>query len=164
MRVLGIDPGLDGALALIETSLDMLVIRDMPVAFSGTGKRREVVPTLLAQIIRDMEPDVAWLERVHAMPAQGVSSSFTFGQCYGMLRGVLGALGVPVHRVTPGAWKRELRLDQAKAGARAMAANLFPREAHLFSRVKDHDRAEAALLAWIGVQSSATRHSDTGQA
>lgn len=151
MRVLGVDPGLGGALALIETSLDHLVVHDMPVAPSGTRGRREITPVLLANMIRALDPDVAYLELVHAMPKQGVTSVFTFGQGYGMLRGVLGALSVPTHLVRPEAWKRVLRLDQDKAGARAMAINLFPRHATLFARAKDHDRAEAALLAWVGV-------------
>ena len=151
MRVLGIDPGLTGALALIETSLDMLIVRDMPVAMAGKGRGHEVVPTWLADAVRALNPDVAILERVHSMPGQGVHSVFSFGDSVGTVRGVLGALGVPVHRPSPGAWKRALRLDQDKHAARAMAASLFPREAAYFTRVKDHDRAEAALLAWYGL-------------
>jgi crossover junction endodeoxyribonuclease RuvC len=161
MRVLGIDPGLTGALALIETSLDALVIRDMPVARSGTGTRQEIVPVLLAEMIRALDPDVAFLERVNAMPKQGVSSVFTFGQGYGMIRGVLAALLVPVELVTPGHWKRIMRLDKDKSRARAVAMNLFPRDAKMFQRVKDHDRAEAALLAWLGLRMVAGENKTT---
>jgi crossover junction endodeoxyribonuclease RuvC len=150
VRVLGVDPGLDGALAVIETSLDALLVQDMPVAKSGTGTRREVVPVLLAELIRAWRPDVAWVEKVHAMPKQGVSSTFTFGLGYGVVLGVLAALDVPVRLVTPLAWKRGLGLDAAKLGSRAMAMRMFPREAALFARVRDDGRAEAALLAWHG--------------
>jgi crossover junction endodeoxyribonuclease RuvC len=151
VRVLGIDPGLDGALAVIETSLDTLVVRDMPVARSGTGTRREVVPVLLAELIREWRPDVAWVEKVHAMPKQGVSSTFTFGLGYGVVLGVLAALDVPVRLIAPLQWKRGLGLDAAKLGSRAMAMRTFPREAALFARARDDGRAEAALLAWFGM-------------
>ena len=153
MRVLGVDPGLTGALAVIETSLDLLSVRDMPVAKSGTGTRREVVPVLLAELIRAWRPDVAWVEKVHAMPKQGVSSTFTFGLGYGVVLGVLAALDVPVRLVAPGTWKRGLGLDAAKQGSRAMAMRVFPREAALFARVRDDGRAEAALLAGYGLES-----------
>lgn len=152
MRVLGVDPGLDGAFAMIESSLDLLQVRDMPVAKSGTGTRREVVPVLLAELIRAWRPDMAWVEKVHAMPKQGVSSMFTFGQGYGVVLGVLAALDVPVHLITPGTWKRGLGLDAAKHGARAMAMRMFPCDAALFSRVRDDGRAEAALIAYRGLK------------
>lgn len=152
MRVLGVDPGLGGALGLVESSLDVVLARDMPVAKSGTGQRREVVPALLADFVREWRPDVAFVEKVHAMPAQGVSSVFTFGQGYGVVRGVLAALDVPVHLITPGLWKARLSLTADKAGARAMAMRLFPRDAALFSRVRDDGRAEAVLIAYFGSQ------------
>ena len=136
---------------MIETSLDMLLVRDMPVAMSGTGSRKEVVPVLLADIVRDLAPDMCVIERVHAMPKQGVSSVFSFGDSFGVVRGVMGTLRVPTHYVAPGVWKRALRLGQDKAGARAMAVRLFPDNGRDFVRVKDHDRAEAALLAWFGL-------------
>jgi crossover junction endodeoxyribonuclease RuvC len=152
MRVLGVDPGLTGAFAVIETSLDLLLIWDMPTAFSGTGTRKEVVPVFVADIIRDNHPDVCFIERVGAMPKQGVSSVFSFGRSYGVVLGVLGALRVPVHLVSPGDWKRAMKLGQDKSAARAMAARLFPHAGHYFQRVRDHDRAEAALIACCGVK------------
>jgi crossover junction endodeoxyribonuclease RuvC len=149
MRVLGIDPGLHGALALIDTDFDdVLVVRDMPIA--KTTVRHELVAPWLSDIVRELEPHEVYLERVHALPRQGVSSSFSFGMTYGTTRGVLAALKLPTHLVTPNEWKRALRLGADKSAARAMAANLFAREANLFARVKDDGRAEAALLAYFG--------------
>jgi crossover junction endodeoxyribonuclease RuvC len=148
-RVLGIDPGLHGALALLDTEFDEnIVVRDMPIAKSS--RRNELVGAWLARIVRDLAPHEVYLERVHALPRQGVSSSFGFGMTYGMTRGVLAALGIPTHLVTPNEWKRALRLGADKSAARAMAANLFARDASLFVRVKDDGRAEAALLAYFG--------------
>lgn len=152
MRVLGIDPGVTGAVALIDTSLDVLLVQDMPHATRDRkATRREVVPVWLVDILRAWEPDVAYVERVHAMPRQGVSSSFAFGESCGVVRGVLAALGIPSHRITPNEWKRSLRLSADKSASRAMAANLFPTCAGKFSRGVDDGRAEAALLAWFGV-------------
>lgn len=150
MRVLGVDPGLDGALGLVETSLDVVLARDMPVAKSGTGQRREVVPTLIAELVRVWNPQVAFVEKVHAMPKQGVSSVFTFGLGYGVLLGVLSALEVPIVLVTPRTWKTALGLNADKAGSRAMAMRMFPRDARLFQRAGDDGRAEAVLIAWWG--------------
>ena len=153
MRILGVDPGVSGALVLIETSLDdMLLIEDMPThASHRTNKRQEVSASWLADILRRLEPDEAWVERVHALPGQGVSSSFSFGQSFGIIRGVLGGLQVPTHLVTPNEWKRRLRLTADKSASRAMAVNLFPANAAAFARVKDDGRAEAALIAWFGL-------------
>jgi len=152
MRVLGIDPGLDGALGLVESSLDVVLARDMPVAKSGVGQRRELVPALLAELVRDWRPDMAFVEKVHSMPKQGVASVFTFGKGYGVVLGVLAALDVPTHLVTPNTWKAWARLGRDKTGLRAMAARLFPRDAGLFARAGDDGRAEAVLIAWYGAQ------------
>ena len=148
--MLGVDPGLNGAIALFDPSLEVIQVRDMPVAMSGVGQRRVVVPVLLAEIVRGFAPTVAWVEQVHAMPKQGVSSVFKFGQVYGAILGVLAALDIPTRLVTPNLWKRHYALDARKAGAREAAMRIFPRDAALFQRVKDADRAEAALIACYG--------------
>src|SRR4051812_46070878 len=145
MRVLGLDPGLTGAVAVWDTALDVLIVRDMPVANKPNSTRREVVPEWLAALVREWDPDVAWLERVGAMPGQGVSSVFSFGDSYGVARGVLGALKVSTHYVTPAEWKRSLRLSSDKSAARALASRLFSANAMEFARKSDDGRAEAAL-------------------
>ena len=159
MRVLGIDPGLGGALAMLDTELPgALAIADIPTVLvsHGRGRRREINEAMLASLLRRYEPDVAWLERVHSLPKQGVSSTFSFGVTYGVIRGVLAALSVPVNLVTPQEWKKHHRIGKEKAFARAAAVRLFPSHAERFDRVKDDGRAEAALLALYGV----ARHSE----
>jgi crossover junction endodeoxyribonuclease RuvC len=151
MRVLGVDPGLTGAIALWDTAIDGLLLRDMPVGSTAKATRREVVPEWLAQLIREYEPDLAWLEQVSAMPKQGVSSVFSFGCSYGMARGVLAALAIPTHLVTPAVWKRALGLGSDKSHSRALAARVFARHAGEFARVRDDGRAEAALLTHYGL-------------
>lgn len=92
----------------------------------------------------------AVVEQVGAMPGQGVSSMFAFGQAFGLALGVLAGLGVATVTVTPAAWKRDLRLCAGKDAARLRAAQLWPAQAAEFRRVRDDGRAEAALLAhWL---------------
>jgi crossover junction endodeoxyribonuclease RuvC len=154
VRVLGVDPGATGALAMLDTDLSALVVCDMPSVLIkvGTRHRRQISEFWLADILRVYAPDAAWIERVHALPKQGVTSSFSFGLSYGLARGVLAALAVPVTLVTPNEWKRSFRLGPDKAEARVIASRLFPANAACFTRAKDDGRAEAALLALFGAQ------------
>ena len=143
MKVLGVDPGLDGAIALLGDGF--LAVRDMPTA--GELKRRVVVAAEAAGIIRAWTPDIAVIERVHAMPKQGVTSSFRFGQALGTIEGVLGALLIPIEYVTPQSWKKHFRLTANKDDARLRAIQTWPRIADELRRKKDADRAEALLIA-----------------
>jgi crossover junction endodeoxyribonuclease RuvC len=126
----------------------------MPIAVIEVGKmkRRQISEFWLADLLRLYEPDCAWIERVHALPKQGVTSSFSFGLSYGLVRGVLAALSVPVSLVTPQEWKKSFRLGASKNEARVIAARLFPANSGSFTRAKDDGRAEAALLALFGAQ------------
>lgn len=87
------------------------------------------------------------MEQVHAMPRQGVSSTFAFGKACGMIDGVVAARGLPVTYVTPHKWKKAMGVTADKNSSRQAAINLWPSEAELFKRVRDADRAEAALIA-----------------
>ena len=101
--ILGIDPGKTGALALLHPDGWLVDVVDMP---SVTGA---ALGAQVADLLADFAPDavgVAWVEKVHSMPKQGVASVWTFAEGYGSLLGALGALRVPVHHVTPQAWKR----------------------------------------------------------
>lgn len=143
-RILAVDPGLTGALALyVPAEPRRIAVHDMPVA----GK--DVDPAALARLVRELAPTVAVVERVGAMPGQGVSSTFRFGVGYGMVQGVLGALEIPIHLVTPADWKRTYRLPADKEAARARAIQIWP-SCPDFARKKDAGRAEAALIARHG--------------
>jgi crossover junction endodeoxyribonuclease RuvC len=156
MRILGIDPGAAGAFALYDTSLEALWVDDMPSArvLVGKAKRLQLNEVALAQAIASGEPDVAWIERVHALPKQGVTSSFSFGLAYGIVRGILASTGVPYFLITPQEWKRSFRLGPDKNEARLVASRMFPANVASFARAKDDGRAEAALLALFGSQQS----------
>ena len=92
----------------------------------------------------------AYLEDVHAMIGWGIGSAFRFGESMGVVQGVLGALGVPLFRVSPQKWKKALGLSREKDASRKLATETFPKYAELFARCKDDNRAEAALLAKYG--------------
>ena len=148
--ILAIDPGASGALAFFSVATGTLDVVDMPVMeITRNGKtKREISPTLLANEIRQRRPSVAVLERVGAMPGQGVSSMFQFGRGVGMVEGVIGALGLPLTYVTPRAWQKAVGLRGGKDGSRLRAVELFPAYASLFARKKDDGRADASLMAF----------------
>lgn len=150
MRVLGIDPGLGGAFAMWDSGLNFLLVHDMPIKPMSKGKKAVCAATC-ADILDAMEPDVALIERVHAMKGQGVSSCFNFGVSYGIVQGVVTAHRIPLHLITPQEWKKHHRLGSDKGAARGLASRLFPSQAALFLRIRDDGRAEAALLALFGL-------------
>jgi len=148
--ILAIDPGLSGAIAIyFPTAPERVVAEDVPVVDGA------IDGATLAARIEQFKPDVAIIERVAAMPKQGVSSTFTFGRSFGTVIGVVQALRIPQHMVTPGMWKKHFRLSADKEEARAHALQLFPAVAAQFSRKKDHGRAEAALIARYWAERSA---------
>ena len=149
--IIGVDPGASGAVAILEDNGTLVQVFDMPsveIQVGGKAKRR-VAPEMLASELRlyNVHGTVAVVEQVSAMPGQGVSSMFAFGQAYGLVLGVLAGLWIPTSTVTPSAWKKALKLNTGKDAARAKAAQLWPQMAGEFKRVKDDGRAEAALIA-----------------
>ena len=142
--ILGGDPGTCGAVGIYHPGIpDKIGVEDMPLA------GRDVDGAALARIIRRFAPDLAVIEQVGSRPGQGVASTFRFGRAYGTLIGVIAALEIPCAFVTPSKWKRHFGLSSDKEEARAMAIRLWPASAH-FERKKDHNRAEAALIARWG--------------
>ena len=148
--ILGIDPGLGGALALWHP--DGVQIEDMPTV-SGTSKR-QVDESALANILRCFDIEHAFYERVHSMPKQGVVSSFSFGVSFGVIRGALAALSIPRTQVEPTTWKRAMGLvaGAPKDASRHRAAELCPKSGHYLLRRKDDGRAEALLIALYGAR------------
>jgi crossover junction endodeoxyribonuclease RuvC len=148
----GIDPGLTGAVAVLDHGGNLLALDDLPVIANGKGGSRvtrQIDPAGLAALLppHSMNVSVA-LERVAARPGQGVSSVFSLGDSYGCIRGVVAALGMAVEIVTPATWKKRFQLTNDKEVSRAKATELYP--AAGLHRVKDHNRAEALLLArWL---------------
>jgi crossover junction endodeoxyribonuclease RuvC len=148
--IVAIDPGASGALAFFNPDTGMLDIEDMPTleVKRGNKMKREISPPMLAGIIASRKPDRAIIELVGARPGQGVSSMFAFGKAYGLCIGICSSLQIPVEYVTPQKWKKAVGAREGKDGNRMRAAECFPAYAHLFRRVKDDGRADAALIAF----------------
>jgi crossover junction endodeoxyribonuclease RuvC len=146
MIFIGIDPGVSGAIAII--SHDGVTFHDMPVL--EVKKKQTLDYAGLATILRPYSGATAFtaVELVCAMPGQGVSSMFKFGQCYGAVLATLAALQIPYELVTPPVWKRAYRLVGCeKDESRAAALRLFPRCAGDLKLKKHHGRADALLMA-----------------
>lgn len=149
MRVLGLDPGINGAYALWD-GFDLIVM-DVP-ACKSSGRGREVDWIELTDTFDVLfaEVDHAYIEKVGAGPKDGRTSAFNFGYTAGAQRMVVTVRKFPVTEVTPTVWKTSMGLSSDKKKSLALAKQMFPRHAHLFGRSKDDGRAEAALLAYYG--------------
>jgi crossover junction endodeoxyribonuclease RuvC len=150
---IGIDPGLNGAIAFLDTEKSHLSVVDMPTfeVKRNNKAKREVSPAGLAGILSltncNWKPK-AVLERVGAMPGQGVTSVFSFGRSVGIVEGVLAAYHIPVSIVTPQEWQKAASVRGGKDGSRQRAMELFPDYADLFVLKKHDGRADAACMAW----------------
>ena len=150
MNFIGIDPGLTGAIAVLYN--ETVEVFDMPTVETGRGVvKREVDAVELARLLRphcDLLTTFAALETTAARPGQGVASMFSMGVSRGVVLGVLAALHVTPLAVAPATWKRHFDLLHTDKGASLTEARfLFPSVPHLLARVKDHNRAEALLIA-----------------
>lgn len=148
--ILAIDPGLTGAVAFYFPSIpERVSVEDMPVCDG------EVNVAMLVRRIKQMGPSLAIIELVGPMPTDGAKQAFRFGAAYMAARAAVAFCEVPVRLVSPASWKRSMKLIGGKEGkeqARALALQSFPATAARFERVKDHGRAEAALLALYAAQ------------
>ena len=146
---IGIDPGNTGAVAVLNNDGTFFECFDIPLKAEGKNK------IIDSEYLR-FQMDTAWtknvyLETVHAMPNQGVTSMFNFGQGYGIIKGVLGGLDIEYTLVTPQSWKKHhglLKTD--KDAARLKAIELFPEAEQYLQRKKDIGRADALLIAAYG--------------
>ena len=150
--IAGIDPGLTGAVVILDPKTNTIDIIDMPTVevIRNGKKKQELAPALLAAQLAGRNVKKAFLERVGAMPGQGVSSVFSFGRSVGIVEGVLAAYDMPVTIVPPVTWQKAVGLRGGKDGARERAMQLFPAAAEQFKRKRDDGRADAALIAWYG--------------
>ena len=147
---IGIDPGITGAIAVLDIE-DLVAVYDMPILTSVGGKNEINIPELAA-ILRchhyGFKAKVI-LERVSAMRGQGVTSMFNFGMGYGAVRGIVQTLGIEIELVTPQTWKKAAKIvGTPKDYARTRALELYP-DAEL-SLKKHVGRADAILIARYG--------------
>ena len=147
MITVGIDPGINGAIAVIEDEA-LLSVHDMPKMQARSGKNIVNAPAL-HKILLSAEADVGVLEQVGGRPGESAPWAFNFGRSFGIIEGVAFTLGLPVVYVAPRTWKKRAGIPAGqKEYARTLAQQLYP-EADL--RLKKHlDRAEAILIALYG--------------
>lgn len=151
MRIVGVDPGVSGAVAVLTESGRYVDVFDMPTVLANKSSNRRMVSAVeLANLLRAQLTEargdiVAITELVHSMPTQGVASVFAFGKSYGILLGVLAALGISLHIVTPAKWKGFFSLSRDKEQSRELAQRMWPMAP---LGLKKHDgRAEALMLS-----------------
>ena len=151
MKIIGIDPGLSGAIAILEDN-KVLNIFDMPVMAEGKKNKRQLNSAQLVNIIRgNTVPEdevVVIVEQVNAMPGQGVTSMFNFGQTFGAIKGVCAALNLPIFFVRPSKWKKYFELINAsKDSSRTKVIEMYPSLSNQLSKKKDVNKSDAILIA-----------------
>jgi len=151
MIVVGIDPGLSGAIAILENN-KVLNIFDMPVMAEGKKNKRQLNSAQLVNIIKDnTKPDVeiaVVVEQVNAMPGQGVTSMFNFGQTFGAIKGVCAALELPIFFVRPSKWKKHFELiNSSKDSSRTKVIEMYPSLSNQLAKKKDVNKSDAILIA-----------------
>jgi len=151
IRCCGIDIGAQGAFSLYVNGKFERVI-DMPCVevIRGGKKKNHISAQGVAAAIKELNPTHAVVEKVGAMPNQGVTSMFAFGRAAGIIEGALAALNVPVTYVTPQAWMKATQCGKGKDAIRHRCMELHPEHQQLFARVKDSGRADATMMAYYG--------------
>jgi crossover junction endodeoxyribonuclease RuvC len=149
--IIGIDPGISGAIAIFKNG-KLHDVFDMPTVEIASGKtiKRHISAATLRNILElDMyQFSHVVIEKVGAMPGQGVTSMFNFGRSAGIIEGVVVGLKISHTYVTPQTWTKAVGRAAGKDASRMRAMELFPAKADLFKRAKDDGRADAALIAY----------------
>jgi crossover junction endodeoxyribonuclease RuvC len=159
MIVCAVDPGITGAIAIWNTKLDELELLDMPTVSlkRDTRMASEVSAQLLSEMIAGRGIGHGVVEKVFAMPGQGVSGMFSLGRSLGVVEGVLASYDIPTLLVVPKTWQKHWGLKGKKVdadAARNLAMQRFPQYAAMFARKRDNGRADAALIAMWFVETS----------
>ena len=151
MKIIGIDPGLSGAIAILEEKrvLDMF---DMPVMSEGKKNKRQLNSAQLVNIINQYnntkEEIAVVVEQVNAMPGQGVTSMFNFGQTFGAIKGICAALELPIYFVRPSKWKKHFELiNSSKDSSRTKVIEMYPKLSNQLAKKKDVNKSDAILIA-----------------
>ena len=153
MLIIGIDPGISGSICFFKDGKILDVI-DMPTMTEGKKNKRQVNG---AQIYNEIYKRVkkienqnirVVIEQVSAMPGQGVTSMFNFGQSFGILKGICSAMQLPMYFIRPAKWKKYFNLlNSEKDASRTRAIEIFPYFSSNLSKKKDTNKADAILIA-----------------
>tara|TARA_B100000035_G_C20513212_1_gene342124 strand:- start:5 stop:505 length:501 start_codon:yes stop_codon:yes gene_type:complete len=153
MLIIGIDPGISGSICFFEEGKIVDVI-EMPIMVDGKKNKKQVNG---AQIYNEISERISTrkkenirvvIEQVSAMPGQGVTSMFNFGQSFGILKGICSAMRLPLYFVRPAKWKKYFNLiNSQKDASRTRAIEIFPYFSSQLSKKKDSNKADAILIA-----------------
>ena len=153
MLIIGIDPGISGSICFFEDGKILDVI-EMPTMNEGKKNKRQVNGAQIYNEITDrinklQRQDVrVVVEQVSAMPGQGVTSMFNFGQSFGIIKGICSAMQLPLYFVRPAKWKKYFNLIKSeKDASRTRAIEIFPYFSSQLSKKKDNNKADAILIA-----------------
>ena len=153
MLIIGIDPGISGSICFFENG-KILDVLDMPTMTEGKKNKKQVngsqIYNEISKRIREIDKkDIkVIIEHVSAMPGQGVTSMFNFGQSFGILKGICSAMQLPMYFVRPAKWKKYFNLIKSeKDASRTKAIEIFPYFSSNLSKKKDSNKADAILIA-----------------
>ena len=152
MLIIGIDPGISGSICFFKDGRILEVI-EMPVMTEGKKNKKQVNSSqiyneFLKRINKKEDEIRVVIEQVSAMPGQGVTSMFNFGQSFGILKGICSAMQLPMFFVRPAKWKKYFNLiNSQKDASRTRAIEIFPYFSTQLSKKKDSNKADAILIA-----------------
>ena len=151
MMIFGIDPGVSGAISVLENK-KVIEVYEMPTMIDGKKNKKQVNGSQVANIIKErLNGDneiIVVVEHVNAMPGQGVTSMFNFGQSFGVIKGICSALSLPIYFVRPSKWKRYFNLIKTnKDASRTKVIEAYPEISSKLYRKKDSNKADAILIA-----------------
>ena len=151
MIIIGVDPGISGAISIIENK-KILEVYDTPTMIEGKKNKRQINSAQVTNIIKERlnkeKEVVVVVEQVNAMPGQGVTSMFNFGQSFGVIKGICAALSLPIYFVRPTKWKKHFNLIKTnKDASRTKVIEAYPEISSKLYRKKDSNRADAILIA-----------------
>jgi len=149
--IFGIDPGISGAISILENK-KIIEVYDMPTMIDGKKNKKQVNGSQVANIFKekiDANKEISVVvEHVNAMPGQGVTSMFNFGQSFGVIKGICSALSLPIHFIRPTKWKKHFNLiNTNKDASRTKVIEIYPEISSKLSRKKDSNKADAILIA-----------------
>ena len=151
MIIFGIDPGISGAICVLKEG-KILEVYEMPTMIDGKKNKRQVngaeVTNIFLKDLNNEDKAKVVVEHVTAMPGQGVTSMFNFGQSFGVLKGICAALKLPIYFVRPVKWKKHFNLIKTnKDASRTKVIEIFPYISSKISRKKDSNKADSILIA-----------------
>ena len=158
MIIFGIDPGVSGAICALR-KVNEIAIYEMPTMIDGKKNKRQVngaeVSNIFLKELENLTSKASWqsevkvvVEHVTAMPGQGVTSMFNFGQSFGVIKGICAAMKLPIYFVRPTKWKKHFNLIKTnKEASRTKVIEIYPNISAKLSRKKDSNKADAILIA-----------------